>query len=237
MTGRVILAMDTVLASCSVAIARDGQVLASDRHLGRRGHAERLPGMIEAVLAEAGLGQQDLTHYAVTKGPGSFAGIRVALAATRAMALVTGHPIIGLSSLQVVAAAIDSMSRQYMASRLGHMAVLFDARRDQVYYQEFLPDDLCTPVTDPALLPIDAVQAILQGRDMVLAGSGVPVVLAGMPEQSNLISAPDLCDSETSPDALALLRLASTAHASHGPVEPLYIRPPDAKLPGGIDPA
>ena len=58
MAGRVILAMDSVLAACSVAVSRGGEVLAALHVEGRRGHAERLPGMIEQVLQDAGLRQQ-----------------------------------------------------------------------------------------------------------------------------------------------------------------------------------
>ncbi len=69
-----------------------------------RGHAEALMPMIEAALAEAGIGYPELSRIAVCTGPGSFTGIRVGIAAARGLALGLGIPAIGISRLEAMAA-------------------------------------------------------------------------------------------------------------------------------------
>lgn len=237
---RIILAMDSVLSACSVAVMADGQLLAHQRVNGRRGHAERLPGMIQTVLQDAGISQDNLTHYAVTRGPGSFAGIRVALSAARAMALVSGLPIIGVNALQVVAAGIALPDRERIGQQNGKILSLFDARRDQVYAQFFAADQMASPLSEPALWSLTDLTAAIVDQPLMLAGSGVDVLRAILRTQeispAALLDAQGLSDPETAPDAKDLARLAALLPADAGPVEPLYIRPPDAKLPGGITP-
>jgi len=98
-----ILAFDTALGACSAAVWADGLVLARAFEPRSRGHAEALLPMIEAVLAEAGLRLDALDRLAVTVGPGSFAGTRVGLAAARGLALATGLPLVGVTTLEAVA--------------------------------------------------------------------------------------------------------------------------------------
>ena len=91
-----ILAMDTSTAACSVALWRDGGVVASRFEVIERGHAEYLVPMIEAVMAEADERPADIDLIAVSIGPGAFTGIRLGLATARAMALAQDIPCIGI---------------------------------------------------------------------------------------------------------------------------------------------
>ncbi len=100
-----ILAMDTAGGACSAALWRNGQVVASRFELLRRGHAERLVPMIEAVMAEGAMAYADLDCLAVTLGPGGFTGVRIGLATARGLALACGRPLVGVSNFQVLATA------------------------------------------------------------------------------------------------------------------------------------
>ena len=76
----IILGLDTALAACSVAVTRDGEVLAAMSEPMLRGHQERLAPMVQEVMAAAGLPFAALDRVGVTVGPGSFTGLRVGLA-------------------------------------------------------------------------------------------------------------------------------------------------------------
>ena len=84
-----ILAFDTALNACSVAIADDGQVLAHTHEKRRRGHAETLLPMIEDEMKKAGITYEDLDLLAVTVGPGTFTGLRIGLAAARGISIAS----------------------------------------------------------------------------------------------------------------------------------------------------
>jgi tRNA threonylcarbamoyladenosine biosynthesis protein TsaB len=208
-----VLAMDTSLEACSVAIAggRGGPVLVSEM-IGR-GHAERLFGMIDAAMQDAGLAFADLDRIAVTVGPGSFTGLRVGIAAARGFALALGRPAVGIGTLDVHAAS----ARGLVGAR--PVLALLDARRDELYGQAFDADGL--PLSAPMIAGADVLRrALIPG--MVLAGSGAPMVAA-------LVEGAEIVHTLSAPDIAAVLALAVAAPDPVSPPRPLYLRAPDAK--------
>ncbi|MBI1179081.1 MAG: tRNA (adenosine(37)-N6)-threonylcarbamoyltransferase complex dimerization subunit type 1 TsaB, partial [Alphaproteobacteria bacterium] len=127
-----VLAFDTALGAGSVAVVADGSCLARRDEPRPRALAERLLPMIEETLAEAGLGYGDLDLIAVTVGPGTFAGLRIGVAAARGLSLATGVPAAGVTSLEALAfAALPDLGE-------GETVVAaVDGRRGQLYRQAF----------------------------------------------------------------------------------------------------
>ncbi len=215
-----ILAMDTSLGACSGAIWHDGDVIARELIAMPRGQAEALLPMLERLRTGAGLAYAGFDRLAVSIGPGSFAGIRVGLAAARGLALALNLPLAGIGTLEVLAAGMPGA---------GPVAALIDARNHQLYVQIFAQD--LQPLSAPALLSIgDAItacQAHNEAGDLRLVGSGAPLLAAA------LGMGPSRIDAAALPDAAIVAARAAlvTAVAGHL-VAPLYLRPPDAKLPG-----
>ena len=140
--------------------APEGEWLLREAYEARTtGHAERLFPMIAEVMEGAGLAFSAIDRIAVTLGPGTFTGVRVGVAAARAFALSTGKPVVGVTSLAVMAHRADHLLGPERAGR--PLAVAVDARRDMIYFQLF-PDDRWA--TSEALLatPEQAASAIAQ---------------------------------------------------------------------------
>jgi tRNA threonylcarbamoyladenosine biosynthesis protein TsaB len=209
----------------------DGErVLAHRFEVRTRGHAEALMPMLSAVMAEAGVTPATLGALAVTIGPGTFTGLRVGLAAARGLALARALPLVGVTTLEAVAAPV--------AARDGEtIAAAFDARRGEIYLQVF--DAAHAPVCEPMIVALDAALAHLPGASFVAVGTGAALV-AEMLATKGL--ACRLAENAPQPDALAVAKIAHARLAAHGPDRfraapaPLYLRAPDAKLPGGLDP-
>ena len=101
----LVLAIDTSLDACSVALARGDEVLVSLQEIMQRGQAERLAPMVREAAEAAGVAFADIDRVAVTTGPGSFTGVRVGLSFARAMALALERPCIGVNTLEALALA------------------------------------------------------------------------------------------------------------------------------------
>ena len=112
----IILGLDTTGPYCSVALVDTAKVLAYKTENIGRGHAERLAPMVQEVLAEAGLTAKDVDKLAVCTGPGSFTGLRVALAFAKGFALPRKLSVIGLSSHAVWAAQADPEGQKKLVS-------------------------------------------------------------------------------------------------------------------------
>jgi tRNA threonylcarbamoyladenosine biosynthesis protein TsaB len=99
----IVLAVDTALDACSVAIVRDQIALATSSERMNRGQAERLAPMVREMAARAGIAFTQIDRIAATTGPGSFTGVRVGLAFARALALALSRPCVGVSTLEALA--------------------------------------------------------------------------------------------------------------------------------------
>jgi tRNA threonylcarbamoyladenosine biosynthesis protein TsaB len=213
-----LLAIDTALEACSVAVFDgDGRkpVVVSD--VIGRGHAERLFGMIETAMRDAGLAFADLDRIAVTVGPGSFTGLRVGVAAARGFALAIGCPAIGIGTLDV-----HAETARENAGNVPVLAVL-DARRDEIYGQRFSADG--RPVGDAAVAPAGYFAAMVESGDVV-AGNAADMVVALLPKG---VAAPAIVHRRSAPDIVALARIGLRSPESNVAPRPLYLRPPDAK--------
>ena len=103
----ILLAIDTALASCSACVydSTNGKILAEERELMERGHAEALPPMVARVMAASGLGYGDLNRIAVTTGPGTFTGIRIGLSFARALGLALDIAVVCVDTPTALALA------------------------------------------------------------------------------------------------------------------------------------
>ena len=124
--GLTLLGFDTATAACSAALWAGGAVAAGRRVETGGRHAESLVPMLREVAAEGGTTLAAIDRFAVTVGPGSFTGIRIGLATARGLALALERPLIGLSTLEILAAGVPE------AERDGPILAALDAGRGRL---------------------------------------------------------------------------------------------------------
>lgn len=217
----IILALDAALGRCSAAIVSNGLVLAHRRQDGGRGQAALLAPMVADVLAEADIPATSLGAVAVTVGPGSFTGLRAAIALAQGVAAGAGCPLIGVTVAEALIAALPATA----TSR--DVWVAIDSRRDRVFLLRGL-DATAYALTE---LP-HAIGRIAVAGDAAIA---VASRLAARATASVMLTDARL------PDAVMVAAVAARRLAGELPklaAEPMYIDAPEAKLPaGGLRPA
>ena len=221
-----LLGFDTATTTCSAALWKGGEVVAHRCSESGGRHAEALVPMLREVAAEAGTTLAAIDRFAVTVGPGSFTGIRIGLATARGLALALKRPLIGLSTLEVLAAGVPTDERD------GAVLAALDAGRGRLYAQLF--DHSLAALTEPAALTAEALPDFAQaanGRPLIAVGTGQEVALAAL---APAIEARPAGGSPT-PDARLLVRCAAARTETENeddvaaPVRPLYLRDAGAR--------
>jgi tRNA threonylcarbamoyladenosine biosynthesis protein TsaB len=222
----LLLALDSADATGSAAVW-DSARPASTALLGHqslapgRGQADQLIALIDDLLRALGLDYRALGVIAVNHGPGSFTGVRSAVAAARGLALAAGLPVLAVGSLEALAAAVPDGP--------GTLLAALDARRGQVYVQAF--NRQRRALGAPALRTPQQAAADLAGGPLRLVGSGAGLIRAQLPAERPIPILTAALDARWVARRAAD-RLASGERPQDGSaLHPLYLRPPDARPP------
>ena len=159
-----VLAIDTALGACSACIAESGaaDVIARETILMERGHAEALVPLLDRVTARLAGGFSALDRVAVAVGPGSYTGLRVGIAAARAIGLAADVPVVGVTTLSALLATLVADDNRRL------LAAAIAARHGQVYFQAISPAG--QSVVAPSLISTrEAARALGAGHSRILA--------------------------------------------------------------------
>ena len=216
-----ILAIDTALQALSVCVSQNNPDIQTHSETIQmlRGQAEALMPTIERVLSKAQLEVSDLDRISVTIGPGSFTGIRVGLAAAKALGRVCQKPVLGISTLAVLAAPL-------IEKQQGDMIVsAIDARHDNIYMQVYTGTG--RSVFGPKIISLrDAIRMIGSGP-IQCVGNG-SALLAQIAEMAGIKA--HILEDSSIPNIEYVARLGMLADPHHAIARPLYLKGPDAKL-------
>lgn len=221
-----LLAVDTATEICGIALAIDGRVeteLILDRGIT---HTQSVLSAIDAVLGIAGISTAEIDAYAVTRGPGSFTGLRIGISTVKGLALAAAKPLVGISSLEVLA--------HQASGRADLICPVMDARRREVYWTQYQRTaDGLAAIREERVGPVTEMTASIE-KECELIGNGVPTYRSEL--QAGLKFPVYLTDHEGNtlrPAVLARLawqRLQIGETADIRTFAPVYLRKSDAEL-------
>ena len=218
-----ILCFDVSNNSCSVAIAAGQEILSFEQNLSPSVQAEKLLVIIESVLAKAQMQYSDLDYLAVTIGPGSFTGIRIGLAVAKGILYASGIKGVAITNFEASFYRLKMQVKEFDSA-----IIMLNAYRNQLYVQQFYADGT---KLEPILMDIVDVKDYLQRQSgkIVCAGSGLKEVYEQIKDIENITCLPRF----PSIRAIHIARYADDKinRGDFSPIEPLYIRLPDAIPP------
>jgi tRNA threonylcarbamoyladenosine biosynthesis protein TsaB len=221
-----ILAVDTATTSCSVAIVDQTSLLLEFTLEREETHSKHLMDMIKAGLRMSGLNFYDLDGFAVTRGPGSFTGLRIGISTIKGLAAASEKPIVGVSSLEALALQV-SYSRDLICP-------ILDARKGEVYFSRyrFISGHLKKQIKERVATPDKAVDDL--NESCLFVGNGAllykEMILESMGEFASF--AP-MTQNTIRASTIAYLSMAKFENNDTDDIEkilPYYIRKSDAEL-------
>lgn len=220
-----ILAVDTTTRSCSAAVVSKSGLLAEIILDNDQTHARHLMKMVDQVLELAGISLNTLDGFAVTRGPGSFTGLRIGLSSIKGLGRATGKPIVAVSSLKALATQVGPVPMTIFA--------LIDAYRKEVYLAGYrYKKDRLKRVIPETIADPEKVLAMVQGPAVFVGNGAVTyrrVLVENLGESAHFTQ--DLYNTIRAATVaqIALSRLESDG-CDAADITPVYLRKSDAEI-------
>ena len=212
----VILCLETSTTNCSVAIAVDGEIIAlQEDNNSQYSHAEKLHSFIDQVLAESGILKSSLQAIAVSKGPGSYTGLRIGVSAAKGLCFAMDVPLIAIPTLEALAhqAVVEN----------GYIIPMLDARRLEVYAAVFSSDNHQIRETKAEVLDENSYDGYLKTTKVCFIGDGVEKFKA-LCKHKNAVFMDNKLPSAKQMGALSELKYQKNDFEDVAYFEPYYLK-------------
>ena len=162
-----ILNIETSTLKCSVSIAYKGEYVAGEQLLANEFiHGEKLHVFIRDIFEKTKIKKKDLNAVAVSKGPGSFTGLRIGVAAAKGICFAQDLPLIGINTLEIMAAPF------FNKSEYNYLIAILDARRKEVYSAIFDAKKRCIQKTNAVVLSENSFFDKVENGSCLVIGNG-----------------------------------------------------------------
>ena len=158
-----ILSIDTSDTACSVAIHKEGKLISSLMKKEGRSSAEMLTMLIEEVMSKAQLTYSELSAVAISKGPGSYTGLRIGVSTAKGICYAAGLPLLSVNTLALMAEMLDTKSL---------LCPMIDARRMEVYCAVFDAYKKEVQPTAAIIIEEQSFSDLLEDHQITFYGSG-----------------------------------------------------------------
>ena len=211
-----ILNIETSTTNCSVALSKNGTVvgLKEDNSL-EYSHAERLHVYIDEVLKIAKVSKDQLEAIAISKGPGSYTGLRIGVSAAKGLCYALSLPLISVPTLEALAHQVENPK--------GTIVAMLDARRMEVYSAIYDADYNETRTTEAEVLTSESYKELLESTPVYFIGNGVAKT-KGLITHKNAQFVEDKLPSAKQMCALSFDKFKSNDFEDVAYFEPFYLK-------------
>ncbi|AFL80362.1 universal bacterial protein YeaZ [Aequorivita sublithincola DSM 14238] len=211
-----ILCLETATTNCSVAIAVDGKIIALREENNQKfSHAEKLHVFIDEVLKKAKIDNKQLNAIAVSKGPGSYTGLRIGVSAAKGLCFALDIPLISTLTLEVIAQQVQQDTR--------YIIPMIDARRMEVYSAVFNSEKKQIRETKAEILNDNFFEDYLNEGKVVFIGDGA-LKFEKICKHKNAVFLSDACPSASDMAILAEAKYKISDTEDVAYFEPFYLK-------------
>ncbi|PNQ73995.1 tRNA (adenosine(37)-N6)-threonylcarbamoyltransferase complex dimerization subunit type 1 TsaB [Hanstruepera neustonica] len=212
----IILSIETATTNCSVSLSKNGETFAlKEDYKDGFSHAEKLHVFIEDILVENDIKKTDIDAIAVSKGPGSYTGLRIGVSAAKGLCFALNIPLISVSTL-------ESLAHQVHAKR-GLIVPMLDARRMEVYSEIFDFNHVSMRGIEAEILEESSYEEFLKNDLVHFIGSGVGKTKSLL-SSDNAIFIEDKLPSADQMSALAYAKYQISDTEDVAYFEPYYLK-------------
>ena len=216
----LILAIETGTDICSVALVRDGELVALRESDEERNHAKKIAVFVDELLRECGVAADELDAVAVSKGPGSYTGLRIGVSFAKGLCYGQNIPLVAVGSLDsLVEVAREDYEAGIVDVENWNEAILcpmIDARRMEVYTQLFNAEGVAQSEVEAKIIDAESFAEQRNGKPFVIFGSGAK-------KCEEVLSGATFID--VVPSARGMARLAEKAFAEGNTEDVAYFEP------------
>jgi tRNA threonylcarbamoyladenosine biosynthesis protein TsaB len=224
----MILQIETATTVCSVALAKDGKVIACKDLEQRNIHAEVITVFIDELLAKTGSHYKDIDAIAVSCGPGSYTGLRIGVSTAKGLCYALEKPLIAIETLESMAHGIIDDPSQLSALNLQLSTLLLcpmiDARRMEVYTAIFNTKGENIIPTAAEIIDGNSFAELLKDNQILFFGDGAEKCREVLGSNSNAYFLPGFTNSATHLTKKAVEKFANKDFEDVAYFEPFYLK-------------
>jgi tRNA threonylcarbamoyladenosine biosynthesis protein TsaB len=168
----LILNIESATDICSVSVARNGKVLGLKESRDKKSHAALLTGFVEELTAKLSIDLKDLDAVAVSKGPGSYTGLRIGISTAKGIAYGTGIKLIGVPTLQAMALGVQLKSNGSISKKKMLLCPMIDARRMEVFTALYTTSNILFREITAEIIHPGIFSDILEKNEICFFGNG-----------------------------------------------------------------
>jgi tRNA threonylcarbamoyladenosine biosynthesis protein TsaB len=218
----LILQIETATSSCSVALAKNGYVLAEKQVNQRNIHAEVITLFIDELVGETGVVYQDIDAVAVSSGPGSYTGLRIGVATAKGLCFALDKPLIAIETLEGMAYGIRKRGNYITEGML--LCPMIDARRMEVFTAVFNGAGDRIEPTAAEIITEDSFSNLLKTNKILFFGDGAEKCRTVLDENPNAYFTSQFINSAADLTECALAKFKDQNFEAVAYFEPYYLK-------------
>jgi len=219
----LILQIETATTSCSVALARYGEVLGFKEINARNIHAEVITLYIDELLNNSGIQYNDLDAIAISSGPGSYTGLRIGVSTAKGLCFALDKPLIAIETLEAMVFGVINNPGFFEDSNT-LLCPMIDARRMEVYTALFDSEGIRVRETAADIIDENSFTDYLKDKKIIFFGDGAEKCKSVLGHNPNARFLDDFVNSATYLTQKAAQKFADGAFEDVAYYEPYYLK-------------